>query len=267
LSSRGFVAGEDKNLVAGVVVSDTAGKQYLARAVGPALAGFGLTNTLADPVLTILDAAGKEIARNSGWGTGPDAAQLPAISAAAGAFPLTRNSKDSALLIRLPFGQYGLQVSSASGATGVGMVELYELDSAVGRTLNLSTRGWVRAGDGMLVVGLTVAGTAPKPMVIRAVGPALADFGVAGVLADPVLAIRSGGNLVATNDDWENPVGTAATAAQISAASGLVGAFALPAGGRDAALVITLPPGGYTVEVTGKANAEGLVLLEVYELP
>ena len=267
LSSRGFVAGEDKNLVAGVVVSDTAGKQYLARAVGPALAGFGLTNTLADPVLTILDAAGKEIARNSGWGTGPDAAQLPAISAAAGAFPLTRNSKDSALIIRLPFGQYGLQVSSASGATGVGMVELYELDSAVGRTLNLSTRGWVRAGDGMLVVGLTVAGTAPKPMVIRAVGPALADFGVAGVLADPVLAIRSGGNLVATNDDWENPVGTAVTAAQISAASGLVGAFALPAGGRDAALVMTLPPGGYTVEVTGKANAEGLVLLEVYELP
>lgn len=267
LSSLGFVAGEGKNLLAGIIVSDTAGKQYLARAIGPALAGFGVPGTLADPVLTILDSAGKEIARNSDWGTGPDASQLAVISAAAGAFPLARNSRDSALIIRLPYGQFSLQLTSASGAAGLGMVELYELDSAVGRTLNLSTKGLVRGGDGLLVGGLTVAGTAPKRLVLRAVGPALVDFGVPDALADPVLTVRTGGKPVATNDDWEKPLGTTATVAEISSAMAAVGAFALPAGGKDAALLLTLPPGSYTAEVAGKVSAEGVVLLEVYELP
>ena len=265
LSSRGFVGAGENIMITGVVVADTAGKQYLARAVGPTLASFGVGGALAAPVLTILDANQKTIATNSAWEKGPDASDLPDLATSVGAFPLAKNSKDAALVAKLPYGNYTLQVSSANTATGVALAELYEIESDTGRTLNLSTRGFVQAGEGLLIGGVVVRGPGPKRLLIRAIGPTLGGFGVAGTLADPVLTIFSGQAVVAANDDWG--ASGATVAANISAAAASVGAFALPSDSKDAALLITLPAGPYTVQVTGKAGAQGVILLEIYEVP
>lgn len=267
LSSRGFVGAGETVMITGVVVSDTAGKRYLARAAGPTLGSFGVSGALPSPVLTILDASGKEIARNSDWQKGPGSDDIPDVTKAVGAFPFAKANKDAAILTTLPYGNYTLQVSSADTATGVALVELYEVDAAVGRTLNLSTRGLVRSGEGLLIGGVVVRGPGPKQLLIRAVGPTLGSFGVGSTLADPVLNVFSGDRVLAANDDWGTPATGAATPAAIAAAAASVGAFALPSGSRDAAMLITLPAGGYTLQVTGKASAEGVILLEVYEVP
>jgi len=113
-----------------------------------------------------------------------------------------------------------------------------------------------------LIAGFSIAGNAPKTMLIRGVGPGLSAFGVSGILADPQIAVFLGSTQVASNDNWET--GTS-TAAQISAASAQVGEFPLSPGSKDAALLITLQPGSYTVVVTGVGNTTGVALVEVYD--
>ncbi|MCX6951915.1 MAG: CotH kinase family protein [Verrucomicrobia bacterium] len=262
LSSRALIGSGQNALIAGVMVADTENKSYLARAVGPTLGAFGLADALPDPVLGIFRGDGVELYRNNRWQDGPDAARLPALSQSVGAFALVDGSHDAALVAPLPAGAYTMQISSETAQGGVGLAELYTLDTN-GRTTNLSTRAMVRAGDGLLVGGFVVQGPAYKRMLVRAVGPALAAFGVEDALADPVLRISSGGKEVATVDDWSS----APQAAVTKAATSVLGAFALPDGSKDAALLITLPPGPYTVEVSGKNGTEGVALLEIYEVP
>jgi len=262
LSSRAVAAAGDDALIAGVVVADTAGKRYVSRAIGPGLAAFGATGTLADPQLTVFSGTGTELFRNSAWERGSDAAELPGYFKAVGAFPLATGSLDAALATLLKSGAYTLQISSASNRSGLALAELYELDTN-GRTVNLSARARVRADDGALIGGFVVQGPAYKRMLLRAVGPTLAAFGLTGALRDPVLTVYSGQNAVATNDRWD----AADNAAAVVTATRNAGAFALGSGSEDAALLITLPPGAYTVEVKGKNNTEGVALLEIYEVP
>ncbi|HEY1108781.1 MAG TPA: hypothetical protein VGE76_09120, partial [Opitutaceae bacterium] len=111
-----------------------------------------------------------------------------------------------------------------------------------------------------------------KRVLIRGIGPSLTGFGVAGALVDSTVKVYQGSTLVAQNDDWGTPQavagGTApATGAEISAAATATGAFALGAGTRDAALLVTLPPGAYSAVVAGSANTTGAGLVEVYEVP
>jgi hypothetical protein len=262
ISSRAVVGTGDDALIAGVVVADTAAKRYLARAVGPGLAVFGATNLLPDPQLSIYSGNRVELYRNSGWETGREATLIPGFGFSVGAFPLASGSKDAALADAIGAGSYTLQVTSATGHTGVALAELYELDEN-GRTVNLSTRARVRSGDGVLIGGFVVEGPAYKRMLVRAVGPTLAAFGISNALSDPILTIYSGQSIVATNDRWT--VGENVTA--LTAASTGAGAFNLNPNSEDAALLITLRPGPYTVEVKGKDGGEGVALLEIYEIP
>lgn len=262
LSSRAVVGTGDNALIAGVVVADTESKRYLSRAIGPGLAAFGAVGAIVDPQLSIFSSSGVELFRNNGWETGRNATTLPAYARSAGAFPLSTGSRDSALADEIAAGAYTLQVTSSSNQSGIGLAELYELD-ANGRTVNLSTRARVRAGDGVLIGGFVVQGPAYKRMLIRAVGPTLSTFGLSGTLADPVLTLYSGSTTVASNDRWHADT----YAAAVASASKTVGAFALADNSEDAALLVTLPPGAYTVEVKGKNNTEGVALLEIYELP
>ena len=262
LSSRAVIGSGDNALFAGVVIADTESKRYLARAIGPGLAAFGATGIIADPQLKILSGNGAELFRNTGWETGVDAARMAGYDKSVGAFPLVTGVKDSALASALPSGSYNLQISTPSNQPGIGLVELYELDPN-GRTANLSTRARVKAGNGALFGGFVVQGTAYKRMLIRAVGPTLASFGLTDALRDPVLAVYSGQTIVATNDRWE----LADNPAAIAAAGASVGAFTMAAKSDDAAVLITLPPGAYTVEVKGKSGTEGIALLEIYEIP
>jgi hypothetical protein len=143
------------------------------------------------------------------------------------------------------------------------LTEIYDADGNSGsRLINVSARMNVTVGEGTLIAGLVIAGNAPKTVLIRGVGPTLTAFGVAGVLVDPKITVFSGRTQIASNDNWEN--GTS-TAAQLSAISTQVGAFALAAGSKDAALLITLQPGAYTVQVTGVGDTAGVALVEVYD--
>lgn len=262
LSSRATVGTGEDALIAGVIVSDTATKRYLARAVGPALAQFGASGVVPDPQLAVFSPGAVELFRNVRWETGPDAARLPQLTQGVGGFALPAGSADSALVIGLNANSYTVQVTSPGGRGGIGLAELYELD-ATGRTVNLSTRARVGTADRVLIGGFVVAGAAHKRMLIRAVGPALTTFGVGGALADPVLTLYSGGQVIATNDRWS----ASPAAAAVATAGGRVGAFALPPNSEDAALLIAVAPGAYTAEVRGKANTEGVALLEIYEIP
>ena len=114
-----------------------------------------------------------------------------------------------------------------------------------------------------LIVGVVVQGTVPKRLLIRAVGPTLAAFGVAGALARPQLALFSGSTEIARNVGWS----TSPDATQIAAGAALVGAFALSNGSADSALVISLAPGAYTSQVSAASGAAGVALVEIYELP
>lgn len=262
ISSRAVVGSDENALIAGVVVADTSAKRYLARAVGPGLAAFGASGVVPDPQLTIFGSNSIEVSRNNGWESGPDGARLPQWARSVGAFPLAAGSRDSALANELGGGAYTVQVTTPSNRPGVGLAELYELDDR-GRTVNLSTRALVRTGDGVLIGGFVVQGPAYKRMLIRAVGPSLRTFGVTNALADPIVTVYSGPEPVATNDRWE----VSESAAGVAAASRSAGAFALVQGSEDAALLITMPPGAYTVEVRGKGNTEGVALLEIYDVP
>ncbi|HEX2852908.1 MAG TPA: CotH kinase family protein [Opitutaceae bacterium] len=261
LSSRGHIGLGENILIAGVAVSGTAPKRFLVRAVGPTIGELGVPDTLPDPTLRIFTGDGTQIAANTGWETGPDPVQLIQLSNAIGVSPFALGSRDSALIVDLPPGGYSVQVSSETGQTGVGLAEIYEVNET-GKAIALSTRGQVRTGGGILIGGLVVRGANAKRLLIRGTGPSLANQGVAGALSDPTLTLYQGPNALAVNDDWS----TSDSVSEINAATVVTGvpAFTDP---KDSAMVVTLEPGVYTVQLAGKNNAEGVGLLEIYELP
>lgn len=131
------------------------------------------------------------------------------------------------------------------------------------RLINLATRATVGTGAGVTIAGFVISGDAPTPLLIRGIGPTLGSFGVDGALDDPVVTlVSSTGALLATNDNWSEQ----ANAADLGLAGTRVGAFPLPSGSRDAALLATLNPGGYTVRLSGAAASTGVGLIEIYEL-
>src|SRR5581483_9141937 len=222
-------------------------KQILIRAVGPSLGLFGVSAPLANPTLTLFDATGQVIATNTGWA---DNAQLSTVANTVGAFHFIAGSKDSAVLVVVAPGAYTAQVSSAT-SSGTALIEVYDVaaNDAVPtkQLINISTRGSVGTGDDVLVGGFVVSGTEPKKVLVRGIGPALTAFGVKGALADPILTLYDGnGAVVAQNDNWSD---TAAT--EINAAATAAGAFPFAPNSRDAAIVLTLPPGQYSAIVTG----------------
>jgi hypothetical protein len=273
LSSLGVVGTGQNVLVSGFIIGGSTSKPMVLRGVGPGLVPFGVAGTLANATLTLFNGSGQVIATNSGWGGG---STLAGLFAQVGAFPLAASSADSAIAMTLAPGAYTVQISGGGG-TGKALIELYdataEIQDQYQQLLNISSRALVNASSGPLTGGFIVAGNNSKQLLIRGVGPTLGQFGIAGALTDPVLTVYdSGGNVVAINRSWGTPLPVTtgqvvATAAAITAADGVVGAFALPAGSKDTAVIITLPPGAYSAQVTGNAGASGTAMVEIYELP
>jgi len=128
------------------------------------------------------------------------------------------------------------------------------------KLLNISARGYVGTGADFLIGGFVVGGTDPKTVLIRASGPALAAFGVAGTLSDPELQLYRGSTLLSANTGWQGDP-------QVSAAASLVSAFAWTnPSSADSALLLTLQPGAYTAQVSGASGDTGVSLLEVYDV-
>ena len=237
----------------------------LVRGIGEQLGDFGVAGVLRDPVISLYDSKGNRMDSNDDWfRTGEE--NMEALRAAArqsGAFALREDAHDGALLANLAPGSYTAQVVGLSNTTGVGLVEIYELGvPSAERFVNLSSRAFVGTGANILIPGLVLSGQAPRRLLFRAVGPGLAELGVAGVLADPIMKVFRGTEVIAQNDNW----GEQPNAAQLAPAMAAVGAFPLKAGSRDAVLLLDLPPGSYTVQVAGVNGATGIALVEIYEV-
>ncbi|HEU5081551.1 MAG TPA: MBG domain-containing protein [Opitutaceae bacterium] len=273
LSSRARVRGNgDGALISGFIIGGTEPKRVLLRAIGPTLTKFGITDALDNPRLRLFDASGHVLLENDDWGGKETADTMAQI----GAFALPSGSHDAAIVTTLNPGAYTMLVIDG-GQTGTVLAEVYDASAQNAgefqRLINISSRGMVDSNGGPLIGGFIIAGNSPKKVLIRAAGPALAPYGVAGFLADPKLKVYDGdGTVVAQNDDWGTPATvqagqTAASASAISATTQAIGAFAFAPASKDAALVVTLAPGAHTAVVSGLPGASGVALIEIYEVP
>jgi len=180
------------------------------------------------------------------------------------------------LPVGLPIGIVAGQPGEADNARTIEKTALaaalYRLhtqpNASQGSLINVATRAHVGTDDQVLIGGFIVQGTQPKTMLIRAAGPTLATFGVANVLADPVLRIFASGQIAAENDNWSISAGagTAAAASEIALAAERAGAFPFPSASADSAVLITLAPGAYTAVVEGSRETTGIGLVEAYEM-
>jgi hypothetical protein len=260
LSTRAAVGAAEQSLIIGFTVNGS--KDLVVRGVGPALASAGVTAPLADPRLAVRDAAGRLIAQNDNWEDGAGAKYWIQETG----LPLANFSKDAGYMGPFPAGGCTMQIDSAGGADGVALGEVSEtrIFSLVAKLTNLSARAFVGAGENIAIAGFVLQGAGRARLLVRAVGPGLAEFGVAGVLANPVMVLTDErGRALFTNDDWGTPTGST-TVASVAAQ---VGAFPLREGSRDAARVVELAAGAYTVQVSGVGGTTGIALLELYEVP
>ena len=255
ISTRGQVGTDANILVGGFVIAGADSKTVLIRAIGPGLGAFGVAGTLADPILKIFNSAGAVVASNDNWNA-IDAATFAQV----GAFPLPANSKDAVVVATLPAGSYTAQISGLGDTpTGIGILEVYDVSGA-GQLVNIATRLSVGTGGNAAVAGFVISpGSGSRKLLVRGVGPALAGFGVPGTLADPKLTVFDG-NAQAIATAVAN-----GSVAALASATAQAGAFATAPG--DAATIITVNPGAYTVQLAGNSGATaGVGLIEVYDI-
>ncbi len=258
LSVRTIAGTGDDTLIVGFAIAGTTRQTVLVRGIGPGLTPFGVAGAMTDPSLRLFSGS-TLIGTNDNWSADPAAAQLVLTAAGVGAFPLASASRDAALLPSLAIGDYSAHVG---GAQGIALVELYASSpagSGPSRLANASARARAGTGEETLIAGFNLEGPSARPVLLRVIGPTLAPFGVTGALADPHLTLFRGESVVGANDNWEKNSG--ATAATFLP----VGAFALPAGSKDAALFLYLSPGAYTVHATSVTGSPGIALIEVYD--
>ena len=243
------------------------GKNLLIRGIGPGLAAFGITDFLAAPILTLYNADGTIEATDSGWQVNSsgqnDGALIAATAASVGAFPLANGSLDSAVLVTVNSSAQMTGHLTTNGTPGVGLFEIYDVGGNPDASLtNVSARMEISDSTSAHIAGFVISGNSPKTVLIRGVGPTLSEFGVSGVLPDPEITVFSENTQIAGNSNWAT--GTS-TAGQIASVSAQLGAFALQPGSNDDAIIITLPPGSYTVQITSVSGATGVALIEIYD--
>lgn len=271
LSIRAQVGGNAGPLTLGLTIGGdgtTGTKPLLARAVGPTLGVFGVSDALADPQLAMLSGSAI-VVQNDNWN---GSLEVTTTSSAVGAFPLPdTGSRDAALAHVAAPGGYTVRISGAGNSSGVALAEVYDATAgdqfivSTPRLTNVSALAPVGTGGDILIAGFSITGATPKTLLIRGIGPTLGAFGVGGVLTDPKLDIYQSGatTAMATNDNW----GTSANATEVAATARNVGAFALDPASRDAVLLIAVPPGSYTAQISGVSNTTGTALVEIYEVP
>lgn len=268
LSTRASALTGDALLIPGFSITGSGNKRVLVRMVGPGLARFGLTGLINDPKLVLKrqTASGYvDVATSLDWADGGSTAMRQAFTLV-GAFNLADGSGDAALLLDLAPGMYSVFASDeVQDRTGLSMVEVYDADAAPGsaRMGNISTRGYLGTGSSVMITGFVIE-NGPLTVLLRTVGPGLSRYGVSGVVANPrmelIRRVNDVDEVVAANDDW----GSNADAAYTAQVTSQLSAFGLAEGGRDAAIVVTLPAGIYTMISQGAGSTTGVALVEVY---
>jgi hypothetical protein len=253
ISTRAAVRQDDQVCIAGFIIQADSSqpKRVIVRGLGPSLqvGGVPVPGRMSDPVIELHDASGLAISGNDDW----PSSQATEIQES-GLAPT--NDKEAAIIATLRPGSYTAILRGANGSSGTGLVEVYDLDAESGaRVLNLSTRAYAGMGDEVLIGGL-IARSISARLLLRALGPELAAYGIEGVLSNPKLELfDANGSLLTANDDWRS----APNSADI-VATGLA-----PTNDREAAILIAAPGSNtYTVILRGAADTSGVALLEAY---
>jgi hypothetical protein len=227
-------------------------KEVVIRAIGPSLAQFRIANPLSDPFLELHNAAGTLVSQNNNWQDNPS--QASAIQAS-GLAP--KDPRESALRVTLGPGNHTAVVRGVNNAIGVGLVEVYDTEGAgaSSKAANVATRGFVSTGDSVMIAGFIVGGNNPAHLIVRGIGPSLANFGIINALQNPQLELYDeDGRRLTTVDNWQD----ASNYGQVIAA-GLA-----PSDLRESAISGSFDPGNYTAVLRGLNNTTGVGLVEVY---
>lgn len=247
LSARSHVLTGDNIAFGGLIIAGNAPKRLIIRGLGPSLPSY-VPNRLADPVLKIFDSSSSTaIATNNDWKNNQQAEII-----ATGLAP--SNDAEAAIVITLAPGAYTVQLSGNGNTTGIGLLDIYDLTpDSDSELLNVSARAVTETGDNILIGGVTIGGGGNTAFVVDAKGPSLP---VASALADPTLSLYDGsGNLVTTNDDWQDDIN-----------QGQIPMGIRPTDMRESALYRVLGPGAYTAIVRGKNNTSGISLIEIWDV-
>jgi hypothetical protein len=256
ISVRSRVGTGNDVMISGFISTAGAAKKVIVRALGPSLQQSNVPDALGDPVLELHAGDGSLISANNNWRDNPQQ-ELEIMES--GLAP--SNDLESAIIITLQPGAYTAIIKGQNNTTGVGLLEVYDLDgAAVSRLANISGRASVQTGTNVLISGFIVGNNiGAAKVIVRAIGPSLAQAAIANPLADPTLELRdNNGTLILGNDNWQEDSNQSA---QIMA-SGLA-----PTNPQESAIAISLVPGAYTAIVAGKAGGVGIGLVEVYNLP
>lgn len=253
LSTRMQVGTGDNALIAGFIVRGSSPKRLAIRALGPST---GLSGAIVDPTLELHDSSGT-IASNDNWQSAANKQDIIDLGLA------PNSPTESVIFTTVPSNTNGVAYTAVMrgtfNSTGLGVVEVYDLDSGPGSTLlNISTRGQVGADPNALIGGFILGGSESKKILVRAIGPSLTAFGVSNALTNPTLELRDqNAALIDSNDDWMN----SAQKTQIQN-SGLA-----PTDSKESAVLQTLAAGQYTALVHGANGGTGVGSVEIYQLP
>lgn len=256
ISTRAVVGTSDNVPIAGFIVAGPEPKKVILRAVGPSLAGAGISGAVPDPTLALHDSSGALIAFNDNWKQSQAAEiQLSDLAPA--------NDLEAVLIRTLAPGAYTAVMRGQNNATGIGLVEVYDVEpNANSKLANISTRGFAGTDDQLMIAGViirSVGDEQPAPtrrVLVRGLGPSLAKFNVPQVLSDPILELRSAnGSIVQANDNWKIPQQNSIQATGLA-----------PSDDRESAVMVDLLPGNYTAIVRGQNGGTGAGLVEVYSL-
>jgi hypothetical protein len=268
ISTRGFVQTGDNVVIGGFIVQGPQIKRVIIRAIGPELIQHGVPNALANPSLELRDATGALIASNNNWATtiigGIITANQVQDIQSSGYAP--GDGLESAIIADLGPGSYTAIVRGVNNSTGVALADVYDLSPETYSILgNISTRSFVQTGDNVMIGGFIVAGTGPKRVLVRAIGPELTQYGITNPLANPRLELYNRtGTLIASNNDWQTTIlGGIITSSQVSA---IQNSGYSPTAASESAIIANLQPGNYTAIVRGLNNTAGVALVEVYDL-
>jgi hypothetical protein len=257
ISTRANVGTGDDVLIGGIIITGTDTKQVVLRGIGPSLGVSNVTGLLADPVLELYDASGALVATNDNWmdNSSDDQTILTDNNLA------PTDPAESALVANLDPGAYTAIVRGVDDSTGVALVEAYDLDNGTtdSKLANISTRGHVETGDNVMIGGFILGGGGGglAQVIVRGIGPSLADSGVTDVLADPTITLNDAdGNIVAENDNWmDDPNMQAVSDAGLA-----------PSDPNESAIYEVLPAGAYTVILSGVGDTSGIGLVESYDI-
>lgn len=254
ISSRAMVTAGENVMIGGFIIAGMGEKRVIVRGLGPSLQQSNVPNPLADPVLELHGTLGGLITTNNNWKD----TQQTEIANSQLAPP---NDLESAIIATLQPGAYTAIVRGNGGTNGVGLVEVYDLNSAAAsRLANISTRSLVQTGDNRLIGGFILGNNSgAADVIVRGLGPSLTQTGITNALANPTLELRdSNGGLIRGNDNWQDD---ADQAARITA-KGIA-----PHNSLESAIAANLLPGNYTVILAGQDGGTGVGVVELYNIP